>query len=98
MRFSDGVLDGYGACDRVGWGGEHEHEPVAETLDLVSAVHRDELTEEREMSPVQGRGLLGAESLSELRRTHEIGEHHRDDPTWQRRTRSRSVSRRCIRE
>ena len=73
----DGLLDRDRACEGVDRAHERHHQPVAEVLDLLAAVHRRRLAQQAEVRAPQTLALLIAESLQRLGRADLVGEQQR---------------------
>jgi hypothetical protein len=65
-------LHGDGAAHRVGGGGEAGHEPVAEPLQLLSAVAGQQLRESTVMGLEESLGCLVTQTLGELGAIHQV--------------------------
>jgi len=56
---------------------EHNHQPVAETLDLVAGMRRDRSPERLEMTLYDSVPITVAEPLDQPCRRYDVGEQHR---------------------
>ena len=73
----DGLLDRDRARDGVNRAHERHHQPVAEVLHLLAAVHGRRLAQQAEVRAPQTLALLVAESLQRLCRADLVGEQQR---------------------
>ena len=74
----DGLLDRDRACDGVNRAHERHHQPVAEVLHLLAAVHRRRLAQHAEVRAPQTLALIIADTLERLCRADLIGKQQRN--------------------
>ena len=73
----DGLLDGDSSADRVDRAGKHDHEAVAEVLDLTPAVVGDRFPQQADVVAPERFGGVVAQALEQLCGADHVGEEQR---------------------